>query len=115
MPTMIQIQFVTCFRFFTVTNALNFSSNRLYNSWLLLIGGLLWSSSNQIMPHTVGSSLYAFCKVINVGDYSYDCADGDLRLADLVRSFPPFLLRAGFVAIFLLGYAHSPLSSEVLV
>ncbi len=32
MPTIIQIQFVTCFRFFTDTKALNFSSNRLYNS-----------------------------------------------------------------------------------
>jgi hypothetical protein len=39
----------------------------LYNSWLLLIIGLLWSLSNQIMPYLVSSSfLFSFCKVIRV-------------------------------------------------
>src|SRR5271157_3668010 len=65
-PTMIQIQFVTCFPFFTWTNALNFAFKWLYNSWLLLIIGLLWSfGNNQIMPYLVSSSLLlSLCKVI---------------------------------------------------
>src|SRR5271157_9651 len=66
-PTMIQIQFVTCFPFFTWTNALNFAFKWLYNSWLLLIIGLLWSfGNNQIMPYLVSSSLLlSLCKVIS--------------------------------------------------
>src|SRR5208283_3147991 len=80
-PTMIQIQFVTCFPFFTCTNSLNFAFKWLYNSWLLLIIGLLWSfGNNQIMPYLVSSSLLlTLCKVIRGREYNHFMLNGRAR------------------------------------
>src|SRR5271157_3718589 len=109
-PTMIQIQFVTCFPFFTWTNALNFAFKWLYNSWLLLIIGLLWSfGNNQIMPYLVSSSLLlSLCKVISRGAWKSCPQTGSVpdRTSGTIQTMKRWQFWVGAaISILFLGWA----------